>query len=126
MRSTTLFCCALWLFTAGCTGTTDTDAGVVVDLKAPTGLAAERIGRTSVRLTWTDQSTGEEAFVVERQVNTGAFTGKLFVPGDATQAVDSVGLFVDSTYTYRVRAFRYVSTSSYSNAVSLQFTLPFP
>ncbi len=126
MRSTTLFCSVLWLFIAGCTGTTDTDTAEVVDLKAPTGLVAERIGRTAVRLTWTDQAVGEEAFVVERQVNTGAFRGTLYVPGDATRAVDSLGLYIDSTYTYRVRAFRYVSASPYSNAVSLQFTLPFP
>lgn len=118
--------CSLWLLAAGCAGTTDSDTGIKVELNAPTGLAAQRIGTKSVRLTWTDQAIGEEAFVVERQRNAGAFIPTLFVPADVTQAVDSVGLYTDSTYTYRVRAFRYVSTSLYSNAVSLQFTLPFP
>jgi hypothetical protein len=116
----------LSMLVVGCAGTSDTDTGETVELNAPTELAAQRIGRTSVRLTWTDRAIGEEAFVVERQRNAGAFLPTLFVPADATQAIDSTGIHTDSTYTYRVRAFRYVSTSSYSNAVSLQFTLPFP
>lgn len=116
----------LWLLVPGCAGTSDSSSGDDVILEAPTGLAAQRIGRTSARLTWTDAATGEEAYVVERQRNAGAFTPVLFVPGDIVQAVDSVGLSVDSTYTYRVRAIRYVSTSPYSNAVSLQYSLPYP
>lgn len=121
-----LICGALWMVAGGCAGTSDTDTGDTIDLIAPAELAAQRIGRTSVRLTWTDRAIGEEAFVVERQRNAGPFLPTLFVPADATQAVDSLGIVVDSTYTYRVRAFRYVSTSAYSNAVSLQFSLPFP
>lgn len=114
------------MLVSGCAGTTDTEAEVRVELNAPTDLTAERIGRTAVRLTWADQAVGEEAFVVERRRNAGAFFPTLFVPAEVTQAVDSVNIVTDSTYTYRVRAFRYVSTSPYSNAVSLQFTLPFP
>ncbi|MCU0453661.1 MAG: fibronectin type III domain-containing protein [Bacteroidetes bacterium] len=121
-----VFCCGLWLLAGGCAGTTDSDTSEKVDLQAPSGLAAQRIGRTSVRLTWTDEAIGEEAFVVERRRNAGAFVPTLFVPADVTQAVDSVGVIADSTYTYRVRASRYVSTSPYSNTVSLQFTLPYP
>lgn len=121
-----LLCGGLWLLAGGCAGTTDSSADVRVELNAPTELTAQRIGRTAVRLTWTDQSVGEEAFVVERQRNAGAFIPTLFVPADVTQAVDSVDILTDSTYTYRVRAIRYVSTSPFSNAVSLQFTLPFP
>jgi hypothetical protein len=121
-----LFCSGLWLLAGGCAGTTDSDADVQVELNAPTDLAAERIGRTAVRLTWSDVAVGEEAFVVERQRNAGAFIPTLFVPADVTQAVDSLDIRTDSTYSYRVRAFRYVSTSPYSNAVSLKFNLPYP
>lgn len=110
----------------GCTGSTDTATDDEVQLKAPTGLAAQRIGRTSVRLTWTDQSKGEEAYVVERSRNAGAFGSAVFVPADAETAVDSTGLTTDSTYTYRVRAIRYVSTSPLSDPVSVTFTLPYP
>lgn len=121
-----ILCCGLWLLAGGCAGTTDSSADVRVELNAPTELTAERIGRTAVRLTWLDQSVGEEAFVVERRRNAGMFLPTVFVPADATQAVDSVDILPDSTYAYRVRAFRYVSSSPFSNTVSLQFTLPFP
>jgi hypothetical protein len=121
-----LFFCGLCLFAGSCAGATDSDTSVKVELNAPTELKAERIGRTAVRLSWLDQAVGEEAFVIERKRNAGAFFPTIFVPADVTQAVDSIDIRTDSTYTYRVRAFQYVSTSPYSNAVSLQFTLPFP
>mgnify|MGYP001609082284 CR=1 FL=1 len=114
------------LVVGGCSGSTDTGTTDDVRLEAPANLAAQRIGQTSVRLTWEDMAAGEEAFAVERLRGAGTFASILFVPPNATQAVDSLGLYVDSTYVYRVRAFRYVKSSGYSNAVTVQFTLPYP
>lgn len=110
-----------------CSGSTDTPLTEEVHLDAPTGLTAQRIGRTAVQLTWEDKSVGEDSYAVERRTGTGTFVPLIFVPSNAVQAVDSLGLAADSVnYSYRVRALRYVSSSGYSNIVSIQFTLPYP
>ena len=126
MRTLRVLLLLLPFAVGGCSGSTDTGTVDDVRLEAPANLAAERIGLTSIRLTWEDVAVGEEAFAVERHRGSGAFAPILFVPPNATQAVDSLGLFVDSTYVYRVRAFRYVKSSGYSNAVTIQFTRPYP
>ncbi len=121
---------AAFLFVAlavGCSGTSDAPLTEEVRLDAPTGLTALRIGTTAVQLAWDDQAVGEDSYAVERKAGTGSFVPHVFVPPNAVQAVDSLGLAADSvTYSYRVRAIRYVSSSGYSNVVSIQFTLPYP
>jgi hypothetical protein len=69
---------------------------------APSNLAATVANGDTVTLTWTDNSSNETGFRVERKVGTGAFATL------ATKAANTVthqdGPLTPSTYTYRVIA----------------------
>lgn len=51
---------------------------------APTSLGGTEMGG-GFHLTWTDNSTGEDGFVVEQRVGEGSFTELAQVPFDTTQ-----------------------------------------
>ena len=116
---------AISLVFTNCSGTDDS-LSVVQTLDPPSALILTRIGTTAVRLSWQDNSNSEESFAVERKTNQGPFVPRVFTVQNVTTAVDSSGLFTDSTYAYRVRALRFTESSDYSNIVTIQLTLPFP
>jgi PKD repeat protein len=97
---------------------------------APTNLSAsvQTIGKGTTRtlivtLTWTDNSSNESGFVVERCTQTGK--GKTSACNYAPLATVGVGVtsYVDQTvygsYKYRVRAYNANGYSAYSNEVSI-------
>ncbi len=68
----------------------------------PSGLAAQAISGTEIRLTWTDNSSDEDEFIVLREIDE-TFSEIARVEADVTEYVDS-GLSEGETYRYRVRA----------------------
>ena len=127
MRISSVIAIPVLLMTVGCSGSTDTTSLDDVRLETPTSLTATRIGVTSVKLAWEDHSVGEDSYAIERRRSGGgSFVPLGFAPANSLRAVDSLGLTADSTYVYRVRAFHYVTSSGYSNEVTMQFTLPYP
>jgi len=86
----------------------------------PTNLSAHRASRTSVRLTWQDNSNGEVGFDVERMdlgKKPPSWTRVGSVRTDQTTFTDP-GISADGTYGYRVRAYGSGNLhSSYSNEV---------
>ncbi len=66
---------------------------------APSGLIASDGGSGAVNLAWTDNSTNETGFVIER---IPAFSGSTSVAANATGFADTVG--ASGTYQYRVKA----------------------
>lgn len=77
---------------------------------APANLRVESVGTDELRLTWTDNSTDEAGFLIERA------TGKDFeVVFVVDPNVNYAGLIAPATDTYRVRAFHY---GEMSNGVS--------
>ncbi len=85
---------------------------------APTNLAASSIGRTSLTLTWTDNSTNETGYEVERSTAGGAFT-RIASLGANTTARTVTGLSSVTTYSFRVRAINQSGASAYSNTITL-------
>jgi hypothetical protein len=83
---------------------------------APTSLAAAASG-TSITLSWSDQSSNEQSFVVERSTGGGAFAQVGTVGANVTSFTDS-GLAASTTYTYQVKAVNAVGSSGYSNTAS--------
>ncbi len=84
---------------------------------APTGLAASTGGTTQIDLNWTDQSSDEDGFKIERHDGDGNFAEIATVGADVSTYHDD-GLQSSTTYTYRVRAFNGNGDSDYSNEAS--------
>jgi chitodextrinase len=88
-------------------------------LPAPSGLTATALTRNSIRLTWTNGSTGQTEVQVERCQGLGctSFSQVGAVAGTATTFTDS-GLAPRTKYRYRVRARSALGDSLYSNTAS--------
>ena len=69
----------------------------------PSGLSGEKMGTTGFHLTWKDNSTDEQEFVVEQKVDSGAFAELAKVPFNTTQYMVESGQ-AGKEYKFRVRA----------------------
>jgi uncharacterized ParB-like nuclease family protein len=84
----------------------------------PSSLTASTLSPTSVRLKWTDASTNEDGFKIERSTNPVTTWTPL---GSVTYNADSftdITATPDTQYTYRVAAFNSTGTSSYRNVTA--------
>jgi serine protease AprX len=83
---------------------------------APTGLTAVAVSSTQVRLAWTDTSTNENGFRVERCTGGSctAFAVVASLPADSS-AFTNTGLKANTNYRYRVVAWNDAGASAYSN-----------
>jgi subtilisin family serine protease len=90
--------------------------GCVAPPAAPTGLSATLVG-SQVNLAWTDNSSNEFGFRIERATNGGAWTTIGTVAAKVTSYAD--GTIAPSTqYSYRVFAYNAAGDSISSNTVS--------
>jgi predicted phage tail protein len=90
----------------------------------PTTLAITSRTRTSVSLSWLDNSSNEASFVVQRSTSS-TFTANLVsftLPANSTSFVVD-GLNPNTRYYFRVRAVNGAGLSTFSNTVNT-FTLP--
>lgn len=82
--------------------------------EAPTLLVTSKESDTTVELSWTDNSSNEDGFKIERrQEGQAAYTQIAKVGEDVTSYTDS-GLNNDIVYFYRVRAYNEASNSGYT------------
>jgi hypothetical protein len=86
-------------------------------LAAPSGLAVTAVTRTSVALEWTDNSSQETGFVVEKKGPGGRFVRVALVPAGQT-AVTVKKLAPGKVWVFRVRAKGKRGTSAPSEAVT--------
>ncbi len=94
---------------------------------APSAAAATYNSDSQITLDWTDNSSNEDSFVVERRTDTGAGYGSYAVvattsAGAVTYADTSVA--ANRKYQYRVRAYNVAGYSAYSTDGSDVFTTP--
>ena len=93
---------------------------------APSNLALLNIQSDRITLNWSDNSSDEDGFVVERKVGTSQ-SAQFF---DLTQlssgsvAYNDLTVGPDQTYAYRVRAFNATGSSAYSNTESATTSPP--
>lgn len=82
---------------------------------APSDLVAGNTSHSENDLSWTDNSSNESGFSVERSLNSqfGPFT-EIASTSANVEAYHDSGLTSDQTYYYRVRAFNVAGNSSYS------------
>ena len=85
---------------------------------APSGLACTAVSQTRIDLTWTDNSSNEINFYVERKTGINPFT-QIAVLGAGVTSYQNVNLTSQTTYDYRVRAHNAnCGDSSYSNTAT--------
>ena len=87
----------------------------------PTNCSVSILSETSLRVSWTDASTDEDDFHVERKTGAGGTYGEVQIITSTTKTTtgtvytwDNSGLLIYTTYYYRVRAHRH-SDNIYSN-----------
>jgi uncharacterized delta-60 repeat protein len=85
---------------------------------APSGLTASPVNSKVVKLQWTDNSSDEDGFIIEVKVWGGFWSEAGRVGPDVTTFNDSAGVQPDTSYTYRVRAYRGTARSLPSNEAS--------
>jgi hypothetical protein len=92
----------------------------------PTNLVATVISGSQVNLTWTDASTNESGFEIERSTTSGS--GYAVITTTAANAVSysNTGLTEATTYYYRVRAINGSGGSGYTTQVTATTPLALP
>lgn len=85
-------------------------------LVAPSNFDALNISSSQNDLSWTDNSSNEDGFKVERSINSvsGPWTQIATTSANAVSYSDT-GLTADQTYFYRVRAFNSGANTGYTN-----------
>src|SRR6185295_2566384 len=84
---------------------------------APTGLKVTALSAASVQLTWTDKSTSETGFRIERSTPATGWTLLATVPADTVTFATTVE--VDTPTSFRVRANGAGGNSAFSNVASI-------
>jgi hypothetical protein len=98
--------------------TLETAGGASAPPTAPSGLAASASG-LNINLTWTDNSSDETGFKLERKTGSGGTYAEIApsIAANATSYADN-GLTAGTTYYYRLRAYNAAGNSSYTTEVS--------
>ncbi|MGK7313465.1 MAG: fibronectin type III domain-containing protein [Candidatus Longimicrobiales bacterium M2_2A_002] len=102
----------------GCSGPSDPASATTDPIPAPAGLTATLVAASQIDLAWTDNSTRETGFRIERSVNGGTFSALATVPEDTTTYSDTA-IQGDTEYAYRVAACNATTCSAYSNVATV-------
>ena len=82
----------------------------------PTGLTAEAIDDGRVRLSWTDNSTAENGYLLQfKKLSAKKWDDLGTVTADLKFRLNISGMLSDETYQFRVRAFRGTKLGGFSN-----------
>src|SRR5207253_10601774 len=91
--------------------------GAVLAPAAPGSLSATAVSGTQINLKWTDNSTNETGYHVERSTDGTTFM-QIATAGPATTNYLDAGLASGTAYYYRVAAYNASGASAYSNTAS--------
>jgi hypothetical protein len=99
--------------------TVKVNSGAPAPPTAPSNLAATSPASGRIDLTWSDNSTGETGFKIERSTDGVNFT-QIAKVGRGVTKYSNTGLTPGKFYWYRVRAYLDALNSAYSNTVRAQ------
>jgi hypothetical protein len=85
---------------------------------APSGLSATAASSSQIDLSWTDNSSNETGFKIERKTGSGGTYAQIATVSADVTSYSSTGLTASTTYYYRIRAYNSNGNSSYSNEAS--------
>jgi subtilisin family serine protease len=84
---------------------------------APSSLTATAVSSARINLTWTDNSTNEGGFKLERSTDGVNFSQiAIFVPN--TTSFANSGLIASTTYYFRIRSYEGANNSDFSNVAT--------
>jgi hypothetical protein len=93
--------------------------GTVTTLSAgPTGLGATTVSNSRIELDWTDNSSNESGFRIERSPTGAGTWTQVGTVGANTTSYSDTGLSASTWYDYRVYAYNAGGASNYSNVAS--------
>lgn len=101
--------------TANVVGVTTLPASAAIPIP-PSGLALTVNSSASITVRWTDNSTNESSFRIERTTSTGVLT--VINPAANTESYTDTGLSASTTYTYKVAAVNSAGMSAFTAPVS--------
>lgn len=84
----------------------------------PSNLAATAVSSTRIDLAWTDNSSNETGFRIERKTGAAGAWGEIATAGPGATSYASTGLAPSTNYVYRVRATNGSGDSAFSNEAS--------
>lgn len=82
---------------------------------APTALTATSAGTSQINLSWTDNSTNETGFKIERGATVSGPFSQIATTAAGVKTYQNTGLTPATSYFYRVRAYNSVGNSAYTN-----------
>ncbi len=82
---------------------------------APTGLSASSVSTSQINLNWTDNSSNEDGFKIERKTGSGGSWSEIATVGTNTTSYQNTGLPSGTNFYYRVYAYNGIGNSGYSN-----------
>jgi hypothetical protein len=85
---------------------------------APSALTAVGAGRSLINLAWSDDSSNETAFEIQRSRDGAAWSALATVAADSETYSDTAGLTPNKVLYYRVRAVNASGPSAFSNTAS--------
>ncbi len=91
---------------------------------APTGLTANPTSASRASLSWTDNSTNETRFRIERKLPTETTWSQIATVSANVVTYNNGGLTGGQSYDYRVRAYNIAGNSAYSNVARVTTPLP--
>ncbi len=91
------------------------ETSVATVLSVPGNLTAKASSSSQITLTWTDKSSTENGFVIERSPVTNSSYAVVATVGANTTSFTDSGLSESTKYWYRVRAYNSDTSSAYSS-----------
>lgn len=81
----------------------------------PSGLTATAFSSTRIDLNWTDNSSNETGFKIERKTGLGGTYAEIAIVAAGVTTYNNTGLTPATNYYYKVRAYNDAGNSDYSN-----------
>ncbi len=84
---------------------------------SPSNIGASLFASTQINIIWTDNSTNEDGFKIERKTGSAGTWSPIATVGIGTTSFMDTGLTTNTVYYYRVKAFNGAGDSGYTNEI---------